>query len=74
MPLFDLIREQRRNSLKQLDFVEIAAAAEVRAGDAKALAVIFQCVVERERLRAVQAADDETEEIASTPLLSEVEN
>lgn len=74
LSLFELVREQRRNSLMQLDEVERAAAAEARAGDVRALAIIFECLVERERLRAAQAADDETEEIVSTPLVSEVEN
>ena len=72
--LFEIIREQRRNSLKQLDFIESAAAAEARAGDVAGLAVIMQCVAERKRLRAAQVVDDQTEEIALKPLLSEVEN
>lgn len=74
MTLFELVREQRHNSLRQLDEVERAAVAEVRAGDVRALSIIFQCLVEKKRLRAAQMVDDETEEIVSTPMLSEVEN
>jgi hypothetical protein len=74
MTLFEIVREQRRNSLQQIALIEHAAAAEVHAGDVVGLAIIMQCVAERKRLRAAQVVDDQTEEIALTPLLSEVEN
>lgn len=74
LTLFEIVREQRRNSLRQIALIEHAAANEARAGDVAGLAVIMQCVAERKSLRAAQAVDDQTEEIVSTPLISEVEN
>jgi hypothetical protein len=74
MNLFNVRREQRRNSLRQLAIIELAAADEVRGGDAAALAIILRCVNERRQLLSAQAVEDASQEMLETPTVSEAEN